>query len=676
MNRSIEQKQLTLQIKNYEAQGYLIKMLCLTRWISSVLFINVKIQNFKEFAEWLRDGVILCRLANALKPGIVKDFHYDCSSKTKALENLLYYLNSLLQFGIPRDHRFGPLDLFEEKNLNKVVDCLEELAEKQNCPMEKFLQQGLDDGLIKETLSPNNIKKTIKMLIENERDPSTKKDSSRPQGNPSIHEALLIKQKTEEDLSTSCGSAARILEIDDATLSNLMPLLEENYVDEEEVEQKKEVLGEKEADDLKKIRRQKRSSTPNFASSTKISLELNVPKASEAPPANMDDFMNFLYKGNGGKPSGTSPTSPTSPIQSRSTSPTPPTAPTAHNPLTSSSSTSIPVGQEQKERRQQQRLSSIIGLAKHQDKKLHRSSTAAVSDPTSNHLKNSAMRTSITVPLVTVDAELPSSPLASSDPSSDKSPALSTSPSSPCSPLHFEIDPEVESFLLTRHDTSVNFARMNPKKLHRERDGFTADLIIAGLYLGDKKSAFNLAALQERNITHVISMIGDTPFESKVQYLNQSIDDAVDQDIITIFPTTNAFIQKARESSGGVLVHCQKGVSRSATVVIAFLMFSQRLSFYDASDFVCLKRAIVCPNLGFIEQLKQYENQTQIQPPPTPIPAVSKREEVRLSHSHSSIPHDQERSRKFSALKHLIHGHKRSEKEKDRERASTPRGTK
>ena len=50
--------------------------------------------------------------------------------------------------------------------------------------------------------------------------------------------------------------------------------------------------------------------------------------------------------------------------------------------------------------------------------------------------------------------------------------------------------------------------------------------------------------------------------------------------------------------AGGVLVHCQRGISRSSTAVIAYLMERQGYSFYDAADLVCEKRPQVCPNLG------------------------------------------------------------------------------
>jgi protein-tyrosine phosphatase len=60
-----------------------------------------------------------------------------------------------------------------------------------------------------------------------------------------------------------------------------------------------------------------------------------------------------------------------------------------------------------------------------------------------------------------------------------------------------------------------------------------------------------------------------------------------------------AFINQALSYGGTVLVHCYAGVSRSATIVIAYLMQEKRLTFMDALNYLRRKRPIVCPNFGF-----------------------------------------------------------------------------
>ena len=54
-------------------------------------------------------------------------------------------------------------------------------------------------------------------------------------------------------------------------------------------------------------------------------------------------------------------------------------------------------------------------------------------------------------------------------------------------------------------------------------------------------------------------------------------------------------------------MHCFQGKSRSASVVIGYLMQQQQMSYLDAVDFVKAKRSVVAPNIGFALQLKKFE---------------------------------------------------------------------
>lgn len=59
--------------------------------------------------------------------------------------------------------------------------------------------------------------------------------------------------------------------------------------------------------------------------------------------------------------------------------------------------------------------------------------------------------------------------------------------------------------------------------------------------------------------------------------------------------------------TGRVLVHCAMGVSRSATVVLAFLMICENMTLVDAIQTVQTHRDI-CPNSGFLRQLQVLDN--------------------------------------------------------------------
>jgi protein-tyrosine phosphatase len=58
-----------------------------------------------------------------------------------------------------------------------------------------------------------------------------------------------------------------------------------------------------------------------------------------------------------------------------------------------------------------------------------------------------------------------------------------------------------------------------------------------------------------------------------------------------------------------IVFHCHQGISRSATMLIAYLMKRNQWTFRRAATEVSKKRRIVCPKPCFFGQLMQYEKQ-------------------------------------------------------------------
>ena len=135
--------------------------------------------------------------------------------------------------------------------------------------------------------------------------------------------------------------------------------------------------------------------------------------------------------------------------------------------------------------------------------------------------------------------------------------------------------------------------------------------IIPNLFLGSIGSASNLKQLQNCKITHIVCCARGIKnfFPDKFKYLNLDILDNEKSDIKQHFDESYKFIDEAIKNNGNVLIHCHAGISRSSTILIAYIMKSQKMSLDKVLELLKSKRDKVNPNAGFIEQLKEYEKE-------------------------------------------------------------------
>ena len=133
------------------------------------------------------------------------------------------------------------------------------------------------------------------------------------------------------------------------------------------------------------------------------------------------------------------------------------------------------------------------------------------------------------------------------------------------------------------------------------------DEIIENLYLGTCGAAKDIEQLKEKGIKKVLSVmeISECPEYNpeEFKHLKFDIDDIEAQNIIQYFGECLKFIK----GNDKILVHCMVGASRSATIVIAYIMWTKKMKFDEAFEFVKSKREIVSPNDGFQSQLKIFE---------------------------------------------------------------------
>lgn len=127
------------------------------------------------------------------------------------------------------------------------------------------------------------------------------------------------------------------------------------------------------------------------------------------------------------------------------------------------------------------------------------------------------------------------------------------------------------------------------------------------LFLGNMEHANARATLRRLGITHVLSMCQIRPNSFPgVVYRHMAVNDHPSERICSRFKECFRFIDGALQSGGKVLVHCYAGVSRSATVVIAYTMNRTRMSYPEAFGYIRRKRPVVDPNVGFVRQLHEY----------------------------------------------------------------------
>jgi len=135
-----------------------------------------------------------------------------------------------------------------------------------------------------------------------------------------------------------------------------------------------------------------------------------------------------------------------------------------------------------------------------------------------------------------------------------------------------------------------------------------AEIIEGHIYLGSVNTAHSLELLQKHNITYIINVSQtENKFPETVTYYSFNVDDNERYNIYTHFESVFEIMVRAKEEKKRILIHCQAGVSRSPTFVIAYLIQHQKMNLKDALSHVKAKRPQVQPNRGFIRQLIMLE---------------------------------------------------------------------
>lgn len=159
--------------------------------------------------------------------------------------------------------------------------------------------------------------------------------------------------------------------------------------------------------------------------------------------------------------------------------------------------------------------------------------------------------------------------------------------------------------------------------------------ILDHLFLGNVHNAQDTHFLKRHNITHIFQVASELrpKFPKKYQYNIIKIADHNGAKIDEYFDSALALLhfiinenrtapkghskdskeklQKTKNGGQNILVHCNDGVSRSPTLIIAYLMKYQKMSFEEAFSYCKKLHRQSEPNRGFVVQLKKFERKLQ-----------------------------------------------------------------
>eukprot|EP00744_Colponema_vietnamica_P004429 GILI01006617.1.p1 GENE.GILI01006617.1~~GILI01006617.1.p1 ORF type:complete len:255 (+),score=42.05 GILI01006617.1:153-917(+) len=132
------------------------------------------------------------------------------------------------------------------------------------------------------------------------------------------------------------------------------------------------------------------------------------------------------------------------------------------------------------------------------------------------------------------------------------------------------------------------------------------------LFLGSWRDSAEGAgpALKAKGITHVLNLAREQPLGEEnrpdVVYVTIPMNDDHQEDLYERLMEAHAFINTAKREGGKVLVHCRRGISRSPTIVVSYLMKYNHLTYDQALAYVEARRHVSL-NLAFREFLQGWD---------------------------------------------------------------------
>tara|TARA_B100000035_G_C21008752_1_gene558605 strand:- start:85 stop:678 length:594 start_codon:yes stop_codon:yes gene_type:complete len=161
---------------------------------------------------------------------------------------------------------------------------------------------------------------------------------------------------------------------------------------------------------------------------------------------------------------------------------------------------------------------------------------------------------------------------------------------------------------------SSNVVRLDPTINHNIYDNLRLLMtkpthVIDNIYIGNSLNASNYYELMENGITHVINVSEEISnyFPDEIEYLRIPVNDTNDASLENYYGEALEFINNLDVKDNNILIHCFMGSSRSATIVVLYLMKIKSMSFDAAYKYLKDIRPVVNMNVTFAEELQDVE---------------------------------------------------------------------
>jgi len=168
-----------------------------------------------------------------------------------------------------------------------------------------------------------------------------------------------------------------------------------------------------------------------------------------------------------------------------------------------------------------------------------------------------------------------------------------------------------------RKDKKAKDGNIATRVLKDKTMGNIKDEELDWIWIGDAEDARDAPNLRKHNVRYILNCTplradgGVSNFHEKDSnfcYCRIAMGDNATEHLSSRFEESWQFLERARvREDGGVLVHCQQGVSRSVSMVLSYLMKYYGKTFGEALALAKTARKQACPNDGFTQQLKVLE---------------------------------------------------------------------